>query len=270
MKSNVNNKEDFSKDKEVMPLNAKNHIEIADNLTTDLNVSSPVSSENFTKIFYIRLLRLIWGLALYALGIVVTMNAHIGYAPWEVLHVGISKTTGISIGTASIIIGVLIGIIAVLLGEKLGLGTILDIVLIGVFLDIILKSHIIPLANNLVFGIIMLIIGLFIISLGSYFYIKSGFGAGPRDSLMVALTRKTILPIGVCRGLIELLAVIVGWKLGGMVGIGTVISAFVIGFCVQITFKLLKFDVTEVKNETLDLTYKNLFRIKKEQFDEEK
>jgi len=197
------------------------------------------------------------------------MNAHIGYAPWEVFHVGLAKTTGISIGTASIIMGVIIGIIAVLLGEKLGIGTILDIVLIGVFLDIILKLHVIPLANNLVFGIIMLIIGLFIIALGSYFYIKSGFGAGPRDSLMVALARKTILPIGICRGIIELLAVIVGWRLGGMVGIGTVISAFVIGFCVQITFKLLKFDVTEVKNETLDCTYKMLFSNKKGHLDEE-
>jgi len=217
-----------------------------------------------------RLLRLIWGLFLYALGIVVTMNAHIGYAPWEVFHVGIAKTTGISIGTASIITGVIIGIIGVLLGEKLGLGTILNMILIGVFLDIILGFNIIPVASNLISGIIMLIIGLFIIALASYFYIGSAFGAGPRDSLMVALTRKTRLPIGICRGTIELLAVIAGWKLGGMVGIGTVISAFVIGFCVQITFKLLKFDVTEVKNETLDLTYNNLFRIKKKQFDEEK
>jgi len=220
------------------------------------------------KQFYNRLLRLIWGLALYALGIVVTMNANIGYDPWEVLHVGIAKTTGISVGTALIITGVIIGIIAVLLGEELGLGTILDIVLIGVFLDIILNFHVIPLANNLVIGIIMLIIGLFIIALGSYFYIKSGFGAGPRDSLMVALTRKTILPIGICRGIIELLAVIVGWRLGGKVGIGTVISAFVIGFCVQVTFKLFKFDVTEVKNETLGCTYKMLFSNKKEHLDE--
>jgi len=220
------------------------------------------------KQFYNRLLHLIGGLALYALGIVVTMNANIGYDPWEVLHVGIAKTTGISIGTALIIVGVIIGIIAVLLGEKLGLGTILDIVLIGVFLDIILKFHVIPLANNLATGIIMLIIGLFIIALGSYFYIKSGFGAGPRDSLMVALTRKTILPIGICRGIIELLAVIVGWRLGGKVGIGTVISAFAIGFCVQVTFKLLKFDVTEVKNETLGCTYKMLFSNKKEHLDD--
>ena len=209
--------------------------------------------------FYMRLLRLIWGLFLYALGIVVTMNAHIGYAPWEVFHVGIAKTTGISIGTASIITGVIIGIIGVLLGEKLGLGTILNMILIGVFLDIILGFNIIPVASNLISGIIMLIIGLFIIALASYFYIGSAFGAGPRDSLMVALTRKTRLPIGICRGTIELLAVIAGWKLGGMVGIGTVIATFVIGFCVQTTFKLLKFDATDVKHETLDYTYKMFF-----------
>jgi uncharacterized protein len=114
--------------------------------------------------------------------------------------------------------------------------------------------------NNFVFGIILLISGLFIISLASYFYIGSAFGAGPRDSLMVALTRKTGLPIGLCRGIIEIAAVLVGWRLGGMVGIGTIISAFAIGFCIQTTFKLLKFDAKEVKHESLDQTIKMLFR----------
>lgn len=220
------------------------------------------------KQFYIRLLRLIWGLLLYALGIVVTLNAHIGYAPWEVFHVGLAKTAGMSIGTASILTGVIIGIIALLLGEKLGLGTILNMVLIGVFMDVIIGFHIIPVMNNVTFGIIMLITGLLIISLASYFYIGSGFGAGPRDSLMVVLTRKTGLSIGVCRGIIEIIAVFAGWRLGGMVGIGTIISAFAIGFFVQTTFKLLKFDAKEVKHETLDKTYKMLFKNKKEQFDE--
>jgi uncharacterized membrane protein YczE len=221
------------------------------------------------KQFYIRLLRLIWGLFLYALGIVFTLNAHIGYAPWEVFHVGFAKTAGISIGNASIITGVVIGIIVLLLGEKLGLGTVLNMVLIGMFLDLILRVDIIPVANHFVWGIVMLVAGLFIIALASYFYIGSAFGAGPRDSLMVALTRKTKLPIGVCRGMIELLAVFVGWRLGGMLGIGTIISAFLIGFCVQTTFKLLKFDSTAIKHETLDRTFKMLFKYKKMQADEE-
>ncbi|MDF2656479.1 MAG: hypothetical protein K0R19_2953 [Bacillota bacterium] len=221
------------------------------------------------KEFFIRLLRLLFGLFLYAFGIVVTLNAHIGYAPWDVFHVGFAKTTGISIGTASIIAGAVIGIVAVLLGEKLGLGTILNMVLIGIFLDLILRLSIIPQAGNFVLGTIMLIIGLFIIALASYFYIGSAFGAGPRDSLMVALTRKTKLSVGVCRGTIELLAVFAGWMLGGMVGFGTILSAFAIGFCVQTTFKLLKFDAGEIQHETFGATFKKLFHNEEEQLMEE-
>lgn len=219
--------------------------------------------------FSTRLLRLIWGLFLYAVGIVVTINAHIGYAPWDVFHVGLAKTSGMSIGTASILTGVVIVILTAFLGEKLGLGTLLNMVLIGVFLDILLGFHIIPVADSFVSGLIMMVVGLYIIALATYFYIGSAFGAGPRDSFMVALTRKTRLPIGVCRGIIELLAVLVGWRLGGMVGIGTIISAFVIGFCIQTTFKVLKFDATSVDHETLDRTYQMLFKNKKEQFKEE-
>lgn len=221
------------------------------------------------KRFLARLLRLIWGLFLYALGIVVTMNARIGYAPWDVFHVGLAKVTGISIGTASILTGLVIVVITVFLGEKLGLGTVLNMILIGVFLDMLLGFQIIPVADSFVAGLIMMFMGLYISALATYFYIGPAFGAGPRDSFMVALTRKTRLPIGVCRGIIELSAVCVGWKLGGMVGIGTVIYALAIGFCIQTTFKLLKFDATKVDHQTLDQTYKMLLSLKKKRFCEE-
>lgn len=221
------------------------------------------------KQFFARLLRLIWGLFLYALGIVVTMNAQIGYAPWDVFHVGLAKMTGMSIGTASIVTGVVIVVITVFLGETLGLGTLLNMVLIGVFIDILLGFQIIPVADSFTVGLMMMIVGLYINALATYFYIGSAFGAGPRDSFMVALTRKTRLPVGVCRVIIELSAVLVGWKLGGMVGIGTIISAFAIGFCIQTTFKVLKFDATEVDHETLDRTYQMLFTHKRKQFCEE-
>lgn len=214
------------------------------------------------NVFYTRLLRLNFGLFLYALGIVVTMNANIGYTAWDVFQAGLSTTTGISIGNASIVVGVVIGIVTVSLGEKLGLGTILNMVLIGVFLDILLNLKIIPVANSFLIGILMLSIGLFIIALASYFYIESAFGAGPRDSLMVVITRKTKLPIGVCRGALEFTVALLGWKLGGMLGIGTIISAFLIGLCIQITFKILKFDATKVQHETLDQTYRTLLGLK--------
>jgi len=211
------------------------------------------------KSLFLRLLRLIFGLFLYALGIVITLKAHVGYAPWDVLHVGLAKTTGMTIGLASILVGILIVAIAFFLGEKLGLGTILNMILIGVFLDFILKLNLIPAMDNFIWGVIMLIVGLFVISLATYFYIGSGFGAGPRDSLMVSLARKTKLPIGFCRGTIEVIAVVVGWKLGGMVGIGTVIAALAIGFCIQITFRVLKFDAKKVDHQTVAETYKTLF-----------
>ena len=201
--------------------------------------------------FYARLLNMIIGLILYAFGIIISIKANIGYAPWEVFHVGLAVTTGISLGLVTIIVGIVIVILVTVMGEKLGFGTICSMLLTGIFIDIILFVDFIPTSQNIVLGIIMLVIGLFFISLGSYFYIKSAFGVGPRDNLMVVLARKTKIPVGVCRCIIELLVTIIGWLLGGMVGIGTIISVIAIGFCIQITFKALKFDVTAVKHESL-------------------
>jgi len=208
-----------------------------------------------------RISNLIFGLFLYALGIVLTIRANIGYSPWDVFHAGLSLKTGMSIGTASIITGVAIVGVVLVFGEKIGLGTIFNMVLIGVFIDLILMSNVIPKPENLVFGLLMLIVGLFVVSLGSYFYIKTAFGAGPRDSLMVVLNRKTRLPVGICRSAIELVVTIIGWVLGGMVGIGTAISVIAIVFFVQLTFALLKFAPSAVNHETLRCTYTNIIRI---------
>lgn len=206
-----------------------------------------------------RILRLIFGLFLYALGIVITIKAHIGYTPWEVLHSGIGQTIGTSIGNVSIVAGIILGAIAMLFGEELGLGTLLNMVLIGAFMNLFLGLSFIPVITNPILSVLMINIGFLVIAIASYFYISSGFGAGPRDSLMVALNRKTGFPIGYCRGAIELTAVLIGWKLGGMVGFGTVMSALAIGFYIQIAFKILKFDVTEIHHQTLNQTFKDIF-----------
>jgi uncharacterized membrane protein YczE len=199
------------------------------------------------------------GLILYAFGIVFMINANIGYAPWEVFHVGLANTIGLPLGLTTIIAGIVITVIVTLLGEKLGLGTICSMVVTGVFIDIIYYINFIPVIDNLIIGIVMLIGGLLIIALGSYFYIKSAFGVGPRDNLMVVLAKKTKLPVGLCRSVIELLVTVIGWLLGGMLGIGTIISVIAVGFCIQIVFKLFKFDVTAIKHETLGDSFKNVF-----------
>jgi len=204
--------------------------------------------------FLVRLLSILIGLMLLALGVVITIKANIGYAPWEVFHVGLANTIGLTIGVVAIITGIVIVIIVTALGEKVGFGTLVNMVLVGVFIDVIIMLDFIPTANNFVIGITMLTAGMFIISFASFFYIRAAFGAGPRDSLMVVLARKTKAPIGLCRFMLELSITLIGWFLGGMVGIGTIISAFAIGVCIQITFSVVKFDVTAVKHETLSTT----------------
>lgn len=208
--------------------------------------------------FLRRFIRLAVGLLLYALGIVLTMRAGLGYAPWEVFHAGLGMTLGVSIGKMSVLTGVAIGVLAVLMGEKLGLGTLLNMVVIGVFMDWILALTFFPRAQGWLQGVALMLAGLFTIALASYFYIGSGFGAGPRDSLMVAFRRRTGLAVGLCRGLIEGAAVLTGALLGGSFGAGTLLAAVAIGFCIQVTFKLLGFDPAQTKHETLDATFRSL------------
>src|SRR6056297_853932 len=206
------------------------------------------------KSFAIRFARLNWGLFICSVGIVFMIKANIGYPPWDVFHAGLANTIGLTIGSASILTGLFVGLATIILGEKIGIGTIANMVVIGLFIDLFLMLDILPPADNFVLGITMMSVGMIILSYGSYNYIASGFGAGPRDSLMVAVTRKTGLPVGVCRGAIEVSAALAGWRLGGMFGVGTVISSFAIGFFIQSIFKLLKFDPTDVRHETINQT----------------
>ncbi len=212
------------------------------------------------KVFIVRLLRLILGLFLFALGIVLCMNAQVGYAPWEVFHAGIAQALGMKIGMVVIVSGFGFALIGIIFGEKIGIGTLLNVLLIGTFMDVLIAADILPVMEHFILGLLMLVLGLFIIALGSYFYIGSGFGAGPRDNLMVVLRKKTNLPIGICRGMVELTAFIIGWRLGGMFGIGTILSATGIGYCIQTTFKILKFDPARIKHETFYETYQFFFK----------
>ncbi len=104
----------------------------------------------------------------------------------------------------------------------------------------------------------MLLTGMLIVAFGSYFYIKAAFGVGPRDNLMIILARKTRLPVGVCRGLVEMSVTLIGYLLGGMAGVGTIISFIAIGGCVQLVFKILRFDVKAVEHENMMETLSRL------------
>ena len=210
------------------------------------------------KDFLVRLLRLFFGLFLYALGTVLTMQAHIGYAPWEVFHAGLAKLLSTQIGTMAILVGLVILIITFFSGEKIGLGTVCNMIFVGLFMNLLLSSGLFVERTSVVTGIAQMIGGLFVIAVASYFYISSGFGAGPRDSLMVLLSRKTGLSVGVCRAGIEVSVTAAGYLLGGMLGWGTLLSAVAIGFCIQIVFRLFHFDPKLVVHEDLAASFRRL------------
>lgn len=200
----------------------------------------------------IRCLRLIFGLFLFALGICFTIQANIGLSPWEALTMGLSHHIPLSYGVLTIASGVAILVLDCAMGEKLGVGTVINTILIGVFVDMIYAFNAIPLLETLVPGVAMLLAGQFSICVGSYYYIGAGLGCGPRDALMVAVGKRLPrIPIGAIRGAIEGAALFVGWLLGAKVGVGTVIAVFGIGFILQWTFALFRFNVRAVVHESI-------------------
>lgn len=210
------------------------------------------------KKMIIRFAKLIIGTAIFTLGVVITMKANLGYAPWEAFHAGIAKATGMTIGNISILVSLLICLVVVMLKETFGLGAIINLFLVGVLIDLFLPLNFIPQADGYVPRIVILIIGLFITALGTYIYISAEFGVGPRDSLMVAIKRKTRFSIGLCRGLVEATAVWIGWILGGPVGLGTVMSALGISFCIQIIFTIMRFEATAIQHQSVQETIRYL------------
>ncbi|MCK8058968.1 MULTISPECIES: YitT family protein [unclassified Fusibacter] len=195
--------------------------------------------------------RMLLGLFLYALGIGITIKAHLGVSPWTVFHQGMSNVFPISLGQAVILTGLIIVVLNYLFKEKIGLGTLLNMSLIGVFIDWLFKLNLIPNSTTMVTGILMLVSGMFTIAIASWLYIGAGLGAGPRDGLMVILTKKTNKPVGLIRALIEFAALMLGILMGGKVGIGTAILVFGIGPIIQLTFKLVRFDVKKVEHRYL-------------------
>lgn len=195
-----------------------------------------------------KLIRLFIGLFLYAIGIVMTINANLGLSPWDVFHQGITYLTGITMGQATIAVGIIIVMINAVLGERLGWGTLFNMFFIGFFMDLIMLNHLIPILNDVFSGVMMMFLGMFIIGIASYFYIGAGLGSGPRDGLMIALTKKTHKSVRFIRNSIEISALMIGYLLGGYVGLGTLIMSVALGYTIQFVFKLFKFNINSVEH----------------------
>lgn len=195
--------------------------------------------------------RLLLGFIVYGLAIVLMIHANIGLSPWDVLHQGISLKTGLTMGQISIGVGVIIIVIDALMGEGIGFATLGNVFLIGTFLDIFENLNIIPYANNLFTGIIMMLMGIFLAAIATVLYLKPALGSGPRDGLMLAINKRSSKSVGTVRTMIEITVLTIGWLLGGSVGIGTIISGFGIGYAIQIAFKVSNIDSKSLTHKSI-------------------
>ena len=184
-----------------------------------------------------RVARLLFGLLFFGVALGLSVEADLGVNPWTVVHQGLSERLPISIGVAIIVTGLVILSIFPIIDEPIGLGTVLNVTVIGVFVDITLA--IIPDLNSLPIRILSLGVAPILIGVGSGFYIGSGLGPGPRDGIMTALERRG-LRVSIARTIVELTALLIGIVLGGRAGLGTLYMAGTVGFWVQFFLRRLR------------------------------
>ena len=184
------------------------------------------------------LIMLVIGLFLFGLGEAIIIGSGSGVSPWTVLAQGISSKTDLSIGMATFLISIFILIFWVPLKQIPGIGTIFNAIIIASAIDLTLGF--IPKPELIYLKILQASFGILIVGIGSGIYLTSNLGPGPRDGLMIGLQQKTNTSIPLIRTIIEITAVTVGWFLGGIVGIGTILFVFGIGPCVGVGLTLVE------------------------------
>lgn len=193
--------------------------------------------------------RLVAGLWLFAAGVVLGLRSRLGVGPWDVLHDGIRQVTPLSFGVATIVVGAVLLVAGAVAGVRPGPGTLVNMVVIGVFSDAMLATGIgADLGSRgLALRLAAVVVGVGLVALGSALYIGAGLGSGPRDSLMLAIAARTGLRVGVVRAIIETTVLVAGVLLGGAAGIGTILFTFGIGPAVEVAFRLLRVEVPSRK-----------------------
>ena len=179
----------------------------------------------------IRLVQLVAGLFGWGVAVALFIRGELGLGPWDAFHYGIHVQTGMTIGTASILVGLIIVVVLLTQGVRPGLGTLLNMVLIGVFTDLLLL--VIPPAPSLLLAAAYFASGIALTGFCTGLYIGAGYGSGPRDGMMLVIAKRTGASVRRVRTLIELSALLLGWLMGGPVGVGTVVIMLTIGPSVQ-------------------------------------
>jgi uncharacterized membrane protein YczE len=194
----------------------------------------------FFVVFVTRLVRLLIGLVCFGLGIAAMVHADLGLGPWDVLHQGLSDRTGVPIGTVGIGVGAALLVTWLWLPVRIGLGTVLNVILIGLVIDGTL--WVLPESAPLGVRAAEVPAGIVLIALGSGFYIGAGLGPGPRDGLMTGLAARGVGSVRAVRTGIEVTVLALGWSLGGTVGWATALQALTIGPLVHLFLDRLSLD----------------------------
>ena len=180
---------------------------------------------------------LCFGLSLFGLGEGLLIVSFTGASPWSVLAQGMSLNVNLSIGTITLLISIAVLILWIPLGQKPGMGTIFNALIIAIMIDLCIKY--VPTPSNYIHQLLLAVISVIMVGIGGGIYLVSNLGAGPRDGLMIGLQKLTNFPIAVVRATLEISVVSIGWYLGGTVGIGTLLFAFGIGPCVALGLYLV-------------------------------
>ena len=185
-------------------------------------------------------------------GVYLTIQANLGAAPWDVLNLGISHTLHILYGTASIAVSLTILTIDILMREPVGIAMFIDAFVVGKSVDFFNWLDLVPKCQSALLGVPVMLLGLVVLAYTQFTYMAASLGCGPRDTLLVGLAKRMKrLPIGaVSIGLLGS-ATLIGWLLGGPVGVGTLICAFLAGPIMQLAFQSVRFDATAVRHQRL-------------------
>lgn len=185
-----------------------------------------------------RLVRCVTGLACFGTGIAFFVRSDLGVPPWDVFHQGISRHTGLGLGTVLIIVAFAVLLLWIPFRLRPGLGTILNAIEIGLVENV--AQDLIPETRNIIVRVSFMFLGLVIIAMGSGLYIGAELGSGPRDGLMIGLNQRFGISVRLARTTVEVIVMLIGIVLGGHIGLSTFVFALGIGPMVQVTLQIFR------------------------------
>ena len=201
------------------------------------------------------------GLFCFGVGVYISIQANIGVAPWDTFYLGVSNTFGFKYGNISVAASFIILAMDLMLGERIGIGSILDAIIVGKTVDLLNALDLLPKQDNFAMGVVYMVVALFIMGFSQYLYMTASLCCGPRDSMLVAFGKRLKkVPIGAISVMIMLVVLFLGWRLGGPIGVGTIIATLGTGPAMQFAFHTMKFDPLEVKHQDIIGSFKVLVK----------